>query len=130
MSKQICRNRRLTQHISFTCLDIDQHIADIIARHYKRTIVYIEAANFAEAPTPHIGLITRRMIQYVGDLLLPIINENEFVVVPAHGQVLLRFVLDDTIDELLRLVGDVPERQRNLQSFLIVVHLDEVDTRI
>lgn len=67
------------------------------------------------------------MVQYIGDVLLPVVNKDKLVVVPGDGEVALPIILNDTINELLRLVADVTQGQRNLEGLLVVVHLDEVD---
>jgi len=70
------------------------------------------------------------VVEDVRDVLLPVINEDVFVVVPANSEVHLLVVLNDAVHKLLCLIRNVPKLQRKLHCFVVELHLDKMDSRI
>jgi len=85
VAEEVRRHRRIIQHVGAYSLHINENVAQVVSRHHEGTRIEVKVADLAKTPATNVSLVNDRVIKDVGDVLLPIVNENVFVVVPAHS---------------------------------------------
>ena len=101
MSKQICLDLSLREHVRNAVAHIDQNNPSIISAHHERHFVEVEVGNFLHAPATGLGRGSHRVTNILAKFLLLVVDYDVLAGVPHGGQESTVIKLDDFVNELL-----------------------------